>query len=69
MMSTEFLYDVKPEELEPLKYFDALALKLVRGKELFRKLYMKELLDDNHREFYVMKALKHTEDLLAERIN
>ncbi len=67
MMTTEFLYGVKPEELAPMKYYDALAYKYSKGQELFRALYLGNLPNENHRQFYVEKALRHTKKLINER--
>lgn len=66
-MTTEFLYGIKPEVLEPMKYFEALEHKLMAGKYLYQGLYLGLVPDENHRMFYVEKAMRHTEKLLAEK--
>ena len=67
MMTTQFLYGIDPEELASLKYYDALKLKKEKGKELYRKLYVGDIKEEDHRMFYVLKAVQHTEKLLHER--
>ena len=65
MKSTEYLYNIKPEQLYGLEYYEALKFKLDNCTELFRKLYMHP--EDNERLFWVNKAMNHTQKLLNER--
>lgn len=68
-MTTQFLYNVRPWELREMLYYDALNYKLLKGKELYYDLYTGAIPNENDRLFWVGKALDHTRDLIAERIN
>jgi len=68
MKSTQYLYGIDAVELENKFYKEALQYKLDAGRRLFRELYHKQdkTKDEQDREFYVCKALEHTEKLIAE---
>lgn len=66
--STFYLYGITPQDLENKEYFEALEFKREKGKELYRKLYNMDR--DNAEDVqlhYVLKALRHTEELINER--
>ena len=65
MKTSEYLYGINPEELDDITYWNALRYKIEKGTELFRELYTSN--NDNHRLFYVNKAMLHTRKLLEER--
>ena len=65
MKKTEYLYGIKPEQLDGLEYWDALKLKKENAEILYEELYVTGI--DKEREFWVYKALKHTEKLIGER--
>lgn len=67
MKKTKYLFNIEPEELDGLEYWDALRYKLEHALVLFKRLY--ETKEDTDREFWVSKAIKHTRDLLDERSN
>ncbi len=65
MKSTEYLYDLNFESLSKMKYFDGLQYKLNCAKKLYASLYKNDI--EHERQFYVHKAIKHTERLLREK--
>jgi len=69
MHTTEYLYGIKPIELEGLDYYSALQYKYNQGVKLYQELYLKEnkTEDDNIRLFHVEKAVRHTKKLIDER--
>ena len=68
MHSTSYLYGITPQDLIGKEYFEALEFKREAGKSLYAYLYDKRR--DNAEDVqmhYVLKALRHTEELIAER--
>ena len=66
--STEYLYGIKPQDFEDMKYFDALEFKKQQGQKLYKSLYITiRTTREDVRMHYVAKALKHTQKLLDER--
>ena len=65
MKSTEYLYNIKPEELDGLEYWAGLKLKIDSATKLFALLYTSA--QDTDRLFYVNKAIIHTRKLINER--
>lgn len=65
MKSTKYLFNIEPEELDDLTYWDALDYKLAKGWDLFIDLYNNK--HDPERLFYVNKAVEHTRELKEER--
>ena len=66
--STEYLYGITPQDLEDMKYFEALEYKKQQGQKLYKSLYdMRRNEREDVRMHYVAKALKHTQKLLDER--
>lgn len=66
--STFYLYGITTQDLEGKEYFEALEFKRKNGNELYRKLY--NMQRDNAEDVqmhYVLKALRHTEELINER--
>ena len=73
--STNYLYDINPEELIGMEYYQALKYKLDQGRFLRHRIYTslsdqhldrvraKELEDRRH---WVEKAIRHTENLISE---
>ena len=64
MKSTQYLYELNIWRLESLEYFEALEYKLECAKILFKKLYLAN--EDKERQFWVNKAIVHTEMLIKE---
>lgn len=69
MKKTEYLYSIKPSQLDDLMYFKALEFKKASGERLFRELFFKHnpTEGDKERLFWVRKAQDHTQKLLDER--
>ena len=68
-MKTEYLYGIKPEDLDKMLYYEALTYKHVNARKLYEKLYTMPTRNwYNHvRLFFVEKAMKHTWKLIQER--
>ena len=68
MLSTEYLYGVRPESFKDMSYKKALEYKKEAGHKLYVYLYMNVEDSDEYREkvFHVEKALSHTRKLLEE---
>ena len=64
MRSTQELYDCDPSEFVDMPYCEALRYKLKKGRELFERLFLEDI--EHERQFYVYKAIRHTEGLLRE---
>jgi len=71
MKTTEYLYELNINNLEKMKYFDALQYKANCAKRLWNKLEQESKTNDSfnlhERKFYVWKAWRHTLKLLEER--
>jgi hypothetical protein len=67
--STEYLYGIKPAELENKLYFEALQYKKEEGRKLYLKLYDNKdrVWEEDVQFHYVNKAQVHTQSLLDER--
>ncbi len=65
MRTTEYLYGIKPSELDSHTYWSGLNFKIKEGTNLFRELYKSK--EDNERLFWVNKAIEHTRKLINER--
>ena len=64
MKKTEYLFGIQPEELDGKEYWEALQYKLDNALILFKGLYVSK--EDTDREFWVSKAMRHTQKLLNE---
>ena len=64
MRSTQELYDCDPSDFADMPYREALRYKLRKGRELFERLFLEDI--EHERQFYVHKAIRHTEGLLRE---
>ena len=66
--NTHYLYGITPQDIEDMKYYDALEYKKQQGNKLYKALYYSRR---NEREdvqmHYVAKALNHTQKLIDER--
>ena len=66
--STSYLYGISPDDLAGKEYFEALDYKREAGKRLYAYLYDKRRTSDEDVQLhYVLKALRHTEELINER--
>lgn len=65
MKSTKYLFNIEPEELDDLNYWEALDYKLKHALELFGDLYTSKR--DDVRLFHVNKAIEKTRELKEER--
>ena len=65
--STYYLYGIEPHELMDMPYQVALQFKLDCGSELYNMMYqLPSREQDKDRMFYILKAITHTRELLAE---
>lgn len=62
--STQYLYDINPSELRGMGYEEALEYKLAGAREVYRNLYSDG--EDYDRQFWVLRALEHTRNLIEE---
>ena len=69
MLTSQYLYNIKPEELENKYYYEALDYKLICAKTLYnRMLYIPRKSEkESIRMFYIEKAMKHLIDLINEK--
>jgi len=75
MKSTLHLYDIEPEELLAMNYLSAIKYKILKGKELLKRITFaaREVLFDQSkylellsRYLDVEKAIKYNNELLRE---
>ncbi len=69
MKTTKYLYDIEPDELKDMLYFDALQYKYDACTKVYRSLVFKEnkTEEETIRLHCVLKAQEHTKALLNER--
>lgn len=69
MRTTEYLYNITPESLEYLYYYEALKYKHEHARLLYQDLYYtpKKTWEEHVRMFFVEKAIRHTEELIKEK--
>ena len=70
MKSTQYLYGIRPVELENKMYFEALQYKYDACTALYRTLYLKhnKTEEEDVQMFHVERAQKFTKRLLDERV-
>jgi len=68
-MTSQYLYNITPTELENKLYFEALSHKLEAGKKLYKELYFNKdrTEEEDTRLFHVGRAVDFTQRLLNER--
>ena len=66
--STFYIYNIYPDQLEGMEYYEDLEFKLVNGTKLYNRLYTKSrTIDEDIQMHYVYKAKELTSRLIDER--